>query len=110
MLLPGCGADAGGEHVVVVGAGFAGPAAAERRRRARDGAPGARVDRGRAWTDTSRGVPIDLGAAWIHGTDGNPMVDLAADAGARTVETDFYDALLFDEQGRASRRIRACRI
>ena len=44
---------------------------------------------GRMWTDTSLGVPIDLGAAWIHGTDGNPIVGLAADAGAATVETDF---------------------
>lgn len=103
-LLPGCRSlsDEIGEDVVVVGAGFAGLAAA--RRLADDGV---RVtvlearDRigGRAWTDTSLGVPIDLGAAWIHGTDGNPLVDLAAEAGARTVETDFYDALLFDEQG-----------
>jgi monoamine oxidase len=51
------------------------------------------------WTDTSLGVPIDLGAAWIHGTDGNPIVELAAEAGAKTVETDFDDVVLFDDRG-----------
>ncbi len=51
------------------------------------------------WTDTSLGVPIDLGAAWIHGTDGNPIVGLAAEVGAKTVETDFYNVLLFDDHG-----------
>ena len=53
---------------------------------------------GRMWTDTSLGVPIDLGAAWIHGTDGNPIVGLAADAGAATVETDFSDVVVYDGQ------------
>ncbi|HET6736901.1 FAD-dependent oxidoreductase, partial [Mycobacterium sp.] len=102
-MFPGCsGGEADGEDVVVVGAGFAGLAAA---RRLTD--EGVRVTvleareriGGRAWTDTSLGVPIDLGAAWIHGTEGNPLVGLAGEAGARTVETDFYNALLFDEQG-----------
>ena len=53
---------------------------------------------GRMWTDTSLGVPIDLGAAWIHGTEGNPIVGLAADAGAATVETDFSDVVVYDGQ------------
>jgi monoamine oxidase len=99
-MLPGCGGDASGEHVVVVGAGMAGLAAARRLADA-----GVRVTvleareriGGRVWTDTSLDVPIDLGAAWIHGTEGNPIVGLAGEVGARTVETDFYDAVLFDE-------------
>lgn len=83
----------------MVGAGMAGLAAA---RRLSDG--GMRVTvleareriGGRVWTDTSLGVPIDLGAAWIHGTEGNPIVGLAHDAGARTVETDFFDVVVYD--------------
>lgn len=103
-LIPGCrtGGDARGERVVIVGAGMAGLAAA---RRLADAGVEATVlearERigGRMWTDTSLGVPIDLGAAWIHGTDGNPIVELAADAGAQTVETDFYNVVVFDADG-----------
>lgn len=101
-VLPGCGGEASAEHVVVVGAGMAGLAAARRLVDA-----GMRVtvlearDRigGRVRTDTSLGVPIDVGAAWIHGTEGNPIVGLAGDVGASTVETDFADVILFDEGG-----------
>jgi polyamine oxidase len=100
-LLPGCrgGGDAGGEDVVVIGAGVAGLAAA---RRLADNGVNVTVlearDRigGRMWTDTSLGVPVDLGAAWIHGTDGNPIVGLAAEVGAKTVETDFDDVVVYD--------------
>jgi monoamine oxidase len=88
--------------VVVIGAGFAGLAAARRLSDA-----GVRVtvlearDRvgGRTRTDTSLGVPIDLGASWIHGTEGNPLVGLADEVGARTVETDFDDFVLLGAQG-----------
>lgn len=102
-LMPGCAGNTGAvEHVVVVGAGIAGLAAA---RRLVD--EGVRVTvleareriGGRVWTDMSLGVPVDLGASWIHGTDGNPIVGLAADAGAKTVETDFDSVLLFDADG-----------
>ncbi|WP_422037063.1 FAD-dependent oxidoreductase [Roseibium sp.] len=68
------------EAVAVVGAGVSGLAAANRltgegyevtvlEARRRTG--------GRILTDRSLGMPLDLGASWIHGTDGNPLTDLA---------------------------------
>lgn len=102
-VLPGCRDKVvDDEHVVIVGAGFAGLAAA---RRLTDS--GVRVtvlearDRigGRTRTDTSLGVPIDLGASWIHGTEDNPLTALADEIGATTVETDFEDFVLVDQRG-----------
>jgi len=88
--------------VIVVGAGMAGLSAARRLADA-----GRRVIvleansvvGGRLRTDRSLGVAFDLGASWIHGTEGNPITDLAAAAGAPTVELDFDDVTAFDEGG-----------
>ena len=57
---------------------------------------------GRTWTDTSLGMPIDLGGAWIHGTENNPLVELADQVGARRVETDFDKPVLFRDGSEVS--------
>jgi len=93
---------AGARTAVVVGAGMAGLGAAERL-----AAAGVRVvvvearDRvgGRVWTDRSLGIPLELGASWIHGVTGNPLMELARRAGARTVPFDYEDV---DLRGGAS--------
>ncbi|QSY48759.1 FAD-dependent oxidoreductase [Streptomyces griseocarneus] len=43
---------------------------------------------GRLWSEDWEGVRIDLGASWIHGVDGNPVTELAEEAGAPTVVYD----------------------
>ena len=72
------------DRVVVVGAGIAGLAAAERLHRAgiacvvleaRD-----RIG-GRLHTVDLAGVPVDLGGSWIHHPIGNPMSSLCAEYG-----------------------------
>lgn len=100
-LMTSCAADdTRGERVVVIGAGVSGLAAA--RRLADAGVAVTVVEArsrlgGRTWTDTSLGLPIDLGAAWIHGSEGNPLIELAAQVGARTVDTDFEDVVVLQD-------------
>jgi monoamine oxidase len=100
LLLRGCSprsADPG--KAIVVGAGFAGLAAARRLAdagfevvvlEARDRI-GGRVWTSRLWKD----APMDLGGSWIHGIDGNPLTAVADAAGARRVPTDEDSAILY---------------
>lgn len=88
--------------VLVIGAGMAGLAAAralsdagwsvtllEARRR----------KGGRIWTDRSTGLALDLGASWIHGTEGNPVTELARLAGAPRVTTSYDNSITFNTAG-----------
>lgn len=53
---------------------------------------------GRICTDYKLGVPFDLGASWIHGSDKNPLVDLAKKMNVPLQETDLFESfLLFDQ-------------
>ncbi len=89
-------------HVIVVGAGIAGLAAA---RALADAGVEVEVFEGRSYvggricTDRSLGFPFDLGAAWIHGPDGNPITDLAARAQARTFLTNDESVAIYDSSG-----------
>jgi polyamine oxidase len=88
--LPACGdASSGGdgsasEPVLVIGAGFAGLAAADALHAAgRDVVVIEARERigGRTWTVDFGGAPVDVGGAWMHGIDGNPVADLARRSG-----------------------------
>lgn len=86
--------------VIVIGAGFAGLAAARAL-----AAAGREVtvvegrDRigGRAHTVPFAGGVADLGASWIHGTAGNPMAALAADAGTSLISFDYENQVGAEE-------------
>jgi monoamine oxidase len=46
------------------------------------------------------GATVDLGASWIQGRKRNPISELAEQAGARVVRTDYESLELFDIDGR----------
>lgn len=80
----------GARRVAVIGAGISGLAAAWHLANAnlsidvfeaRD-----RIG-GRVWTTKLGDTPLDMGASWIHGTEGNPLVNLADSIGLDRVRT-----------------------
>jgi monoamine oxidase len=48
---------------------------------------------GRIYTNHQLGLPVDLGASWIHGTDGNPLNDIAPTK--RTAVSDLSQWTVF---------------
>lgn len=91
------------QRVIVIGAGMAGLAAAQRLAQrgikplvleARD-----RIG-GRLWTSNKwPDAPMDLGASWIHGVDGNPITALAQTVGAKMATTRYESAIGYGPQG-----------
>ncbi|MBJ7332491.1 MAG: FAD-dependent oxidoreductase [Solirubrobacteraceae bacterium] len=104
----GCGASrsvpSSARRVIVVGAGLAGLGAASALREAEIEPvvleARARVG-GRVAVTTELGPPVDLGAAWIHDPDGNPLTEIAQDAGLATAPTDYDRVALRRANGRA---------
>lgn len=88
--------------VIIIGAGIAGLAAA--RTLADEGMrvvvlEAANRIGGRIHTDRSLGLPVEVGAGWIHGPQGNPISDLARQAGQDTFVTDDESFELFTSDG-----------
>jgi monoamine oxidase len=97
--------DMAGTKVIVIGAGFAGLAAAKQVQE--QGADAIIFEAGsyiggRVRTDRSLGAPFELGAGWIHGPSRqNPTQRLANLVNARTYVTDDDNFDVFDPQGNA---------
>ena len=91
------------QRVLVIGAGISGLAAArtladighdvlviESRDRI-----GGRIDTSNSWAD----APVDLGASWIHGTNNNPIAQIAQQIGAQTVATNGNASEIYGPDG-----------
>ncbi len=91
------------KHILVIGAGLAGLAAARECLRhghqvtvleARDRI-GGRINTSRVWPD----LPLDLGASWIHGVTGNPLTTLADEIKAKRWLTSYQRAATYHGKG-----------
>lgn len=91
------------KKVAIIGAGISGLGAAHRLAEAGITATvfeGRDRIGGRIWSDRSLGASVDLGATWIHGPIGNPIAELAQQAGLQTLETDNSDSIIRGSNGR----------
>jgi phytoene dehydrogenase-like protein len=93
-----------GKTVIVAGAGISGLAAANKLKQKGFTVIVLEAQEkvgGRLRTDRSLGVAFDEGASWIHGPNGNPITNLASQAGANTFLTDDDSVVVYDINGSA---------
>lgn len=92
------------KRVVVIGAGLSGLAAAQELHRQQEYEVvvveareriGGRIWTSFKWTD----LPLDFGATWIHGTQGNPLTDLADQLDAERLTTSYSRAATHNASG-----------
>lgn len=79
-----------GKSVIVIGAGISGLAAARKLKEKGFEVTVLEAQEkvgGRLKTNRSLGIAFDEGASWIHGINGNPITNLAQQAGLQTFET-----------------------
>jgi monoamine oxidase len=93
----------GSAEIIVIGGGIAGLACA--RALGQQGKRGLILEArnrlgGRIHSVVMGGVNVDLGASWLEGKKRNPIRNLAEEAGARLVRTDYESLELFDLDGR----------
>jgi monoamine oxidase len=95
--------DVAQKSVLIIGAGIAGLAAANRllERGFKNVTILEAQNRigGRIQTDRSLGVPLDLGAAWIHGPSGNPLSPIAKKILSPTFVTNDDSLSVYDKNG-----------
>jgi monoamine oxidase len=107
-LLDSCSKDEplelNGKTAIVIGAGISGLATAQRLKQQGFTVTILEAQEkvgGRIRTDRSLGVAFDEGASWIHGSNRNPITNIASDAGANTFLTDDDSVEVFDTNGTA---------
>ncbi len=96
--------DGRGRHVVIIGSGIAGLAAAKTLKEAKYNVVVIESQEkvgGRLRTDRSLGVPFDEGASWIHGPKHNPITNLAYNAGAANYLTNDNSLIIYDQNGQS---------
>jgi monoamine oxidase len=94
--------DPGDKTVLIIGAGISGLAAAKKLKEKGFNVIVLEAQNkvgGRLRTNRSLGVAFDEGASWIHGTTGNPITNLAQQAGMNTAFTDDESLVCYDFNG-----------
>ena len=104
------GPPADGPQSLVIGAGLAGLACAQRLIAAGHAVVVLEARQrlgGRIWTDRRQGWPIELGASWLHGLETNPLVDLVErQLKLPLLPTDASSRITIGPDGRADQPLR----